>query len=108
MSQWSQGQGEGPLCPLLTNVPTWFKGTGYKHLMFAEAGIQASTPGFSLGKRVHWKEAIVPTGRGGRTEKSSCSASAKFYYSLDEGKIKRFIFALKGAKFNFSKAAEYC
>lgn len=48
----------------------------------------------------------MPMGRGGRTENSSCSASAKFYYSLDEGKIKHFIFALEGAKFNFSNTAE--
>lgn len=45
--------------------------------------------------------------RGRRTGNSRCSASAKFYNSLDECKKKRhFIFALKGAKFNSSNTAE--
>lgn len=43
----------------------------------------------------------MPTGRGGRTEKSSCSASAKFYYSLDEGKIKHFFYSSQGGKIQF-------
>lgn len=48
----------------------------------------------------------MPRGKGERTEKSSCSASSKIYNSLDEGKIKHFISALEGAKFNFSNTAE--
>lgn len=78
----------------------------YKHLTFTEAGIQENTAGLLLGQRLHLKEAIVPTGSGGSPENSSCSASAKLYYSLNEGKIRNFILSLKGAKFNFSNTAE--
>lgn len=88
-----QGQSEAPrLC----------KGVWYKHLTFAEAGILASTAGLLLGQWVHTKEAIMPVGRGGRTGNSSCSASAKFYNSLDKCKKKKaFYLCSQGSRIQF-------
>lgn len=89
------------LCSFLINVTTLCKGVGYKHLTFAEAGILASTAGLLLGQWVHIKEAIVPVGRRGRTGNSSCSASAKFYNSLEKCKNKAFYLCSQGGKSQF-------
>lgn len=111
MSELSGGQDRAKhlLCPFLIHVLTLCKGVEYKHLTSAEAGILASTAALLLGQGVHIKEAIVPVGRGGRTGNSSCSASAKFYNSLDELKKKKkkaFYLCSQGGKFNSSNTAE--
>lgn len=99
-----QGQSKAPLMSLFYQCPYTVQ----------RCGVQTSDicRGWDTGKhswlvagavRSH-KRAIVLVGRGGKTGNSSCSASAKFYNSLDECKKKKkkaFYLCSQGGKIQF-------